>query len=248
MGQDTNDWVDNQLRERQKPCGSPIMRQCWRKLLFLHWKCDPDEIGPRLPVGLSLDLFHGAAWVGIVPFFMRSVRPVWSPSIPGVSNFLEINLRTYVRDRNNRPGVWFFSLDANQPLAVWFGRLFFSLPYVAAKMRARTTPENWIKYESYRAGVSLEYQYRASGEPFEAKLGSLEFFLLERYRLFASRGGVLFSGRVYHAPYQLSSVSVDRQDAGLFGLNGLSIPNGEAEHLIYAPGVDVSVYPVEHVK
>jgi uncharacterized protein YqjF (DUF2071 family) len=242
----TADWISDQLRERQKPTGRrPAMYQRWGNLLFLHWQCDPDEIARRLPAGLSLDLFEGAAWIGIVPFFMRAVRPVWSPPIPGLSNFLELNLRTYVRDSNGRPGVWFFSLDANQLLAIWAGRRFFSLAYVQAKMRARTTPDMWIEYESSRAGVSLEYRYRPSGAPFEAKPGSLEFFLIERYRLFAFRRGSLLSGRVYHEPYQLRAVSVDRADTGLFSLNGLSIPNGKPEHQIFASGVDVSVYSLE---
>jgi uncharacterized protein len=113
------EWIRRLLIERQLPLGqSPVMFQRWLHLLFLHWPVEPRTIQSTLPPGLQVDTFSGQGWIGIVPFFMRGVRPVGLPSIVGPSNFLELNLRTYVRDRDGRPGIWFYSLDANQPLAV----------------------------------------------------------------------------------------------------------------------------------
>jgi uncharacterized protein YqjF (DUF2071 family) len=102
------DWVKRQLIERQPPGHpSPVMFQRWLHLLFLHWSLLPDIVQRTLPEGLRVDAFEGKAWIGIVPFFMRSVRPAGFPSVPGISNFLELNLRTYVRDVSGRPGIWF---------------------------------------------------------------------------------------------------------------------------------------------
>lgn len=123
------DWIRRQLIERQPPsCQSPVMFQRWAHLLFLHWSLAPDLVQLTLPHGLQVDTFEGKAWVGIVPFFMRGVRPAGFVSVPGISNFLEMNLRTYVRDEGGRPGIWFYSLDANQALAVCLARAVLRSP------------------------------------------------------------------------------------------------------------------------
>ena len=242
-----SEWVLRQIIERQIPSRrSPVMYQCWTKLLFLHWRWDAAEIQKRLPRGLAVDCFDGSAWIGIVPFYMGGVRPAGFPPLPAVSNFLELNLRTYVRDESGGPGVWFFSLDANQPLAVCAARLFFALPYQHATMRANQI-DGWTDYLSARNGrePALNYRYRPKGTAAEAALGSLEFFLIERYRLFAFRSGQLFSARVYHMPYQLSGADLAHHDPRLFGLNGFDVPVRPPDHVCYAARVDVSIYPLD---
>jgi uncharacterized protein len=241
------DWVQRQLIERQQPSRqSAVMFQRWWHLLFLHWPLSPGIVQLTLPRGLEVDTFEGRAWVGIVPFFMREVRPVGFISVPGISNFLELNLRTYVRDAHGRPGIWFYSLDANQPLAVCLARVLFALPYKFAQMSAKLRGGE-IDYRSHRAGGknSLRYRYRASAELGEAKFGSLEFFLIERYRLFAFRGNKLLTGRVHHSPYQLQRVSVTNADPSLFAMDGFETPTDPPAHSIYSRRVDVSIYPIE---
>jgi uncharacterized protein len=244
------DWIRRQLIERQPPGRpSPVMFQRWLHLLFLHWSLSPDMVQRTLPQGLQVDAFEGKAWIGIVPFFMRGVRPAGFPSVPGISNFLELNLRTYVRDLSGRPGIWFYSLDANQPLAVCFARAAFGLPYEFATMVA-TVSDGEIDYRSQRAGHhnSLRYRYRASRKLGEASLGSLDFFLVERYRLFAHRGGKLFTGRVYHSPYHLSEVTVPDADPALFAMDGFETPAAPPTHVLYSERVDVSIYPMDLVE
>jgi uncharacterized protein len=243
------DWIKRQLIERQAPeRQSPVMFQRWLHLLFLHWSFSPDIIQRTLPQGLEADTFEGNAWIGIVPFFMRAVRPAGLVSIPGVSDFLELNLRTYVRDACGRPGIWFYSLDANQALAVCLARAAFALPYKFAQMSASIS-EGEIDYCSrrLRSKKSLRYRYRASEKLGEATFGSLEFFLIERYRLFARRGSKLLTGQVHHSPYQLRKVAVSEADPELFAMEGFETPSEPSAHAIYSERVDVSVYPVELV-
>jgi uncharacterized protein len=220
----------------------------WVHLLFLHWPLSPDIVQMTLPQSLVADTFEGNAWVGIVPFFMQGVRPAGSISIPGISNFLELNLRTYVRDARGRPGIWFYSLDANQALAVCLARAVFALPYKFAHMSAGVS-NGEIDYWSHRFGYkySLHYRYRATGKAGEAKVGSIEFFLIERYRLFARRGNNLFTARVYHSPYQLRKVTVTDADPALFAMDGFQTPAEPPVHRIYSERVDVSVYPMDFV-
>ena len=75
-----------------------------------------------MPPQLELDLFEGTAYVGLVPFTMTGVRPVGLPPVRGISSFHETNVRTYVHREGRDPGVWFFSLDAANRIAVsWLG-------------------------------------------------------------------------------------------------------------------------------
>ena len=113
--------------------GWPVMYQKWRNLLFLHWEYDAEIIAKSLPKGLYVDTYQDKAYIGIVPFEMRDVRPRFLPAVPGISNLLELNLRTYVYDEDGIPGVWFYSLDANKRFAVYMARYFFHLSYYHAK-------------------------------------------------------------------------------------------------------------------
>jgi uncharacterized protein YqjF (DUF2071 family) len=244
------DWIKRQLIERQQPVRQPpVMYQRWKHLLFLHWSLPPQVIQSTLPQGLQVDTFDGKAWIGIVPFYMQGVRPAWFVAVPGVSNFLELNLRTYVRDSSGRPGIWFYSLDANQVLAVCLARAAFALPYKYAAMSA-TVSNGEIDYRSRRFGFknALHYRYRSTEKIGEARFGSLEFFLIERYRLFACRENKLFTGQVHHSPYQLCEVAVTVADPGLFAMDGFQTPAGPPAHAIYSGRVDVSIYPIDSVK
>jgi uncharacterized protein len=240
------DWIRRQLIERQHPGGqSPAMFQQWLHLLFIHWPLPPGIVQATLPQGLEVDTFDGKAWIGIVPFFMRGVRPAGFPSVPGISSFLELNLRTYVCDLSGRPGIWFYSLDANQPLAVCMARAGFALPYRFADMGA-TLSDGGIDYRSRRFGSkrSLHYRYRPSERIGEARFGTLEFFLIERYRLFASRKNRLLTGLVNHSPYRLRKVSVTHADPELFAEDGFETPGKPPAHALYSERVDVSIFPV----
>lgn len=220
------------------------MYQSWRDLLFLHWEWDADEIQRTLPSGLTVDRHEGRAYLGVVPLKMRRVRPRFVPPIPGISNFLELNLRTYVRDANDTLGVWFYSLDANRWLAVAVARRFFHLPYHWARMRVHSNHDAII-YSSSRGGDrSLEdrYYYRPIGTERRAETGSLEFFLLERYVLFADTPRGLQAGRVYHEPYPYRDVELIDWDEGVFSLDGFEPPGRAPDHAVVSPGVDVSIY------
>lgn len=222
------------------------MFHTWQDLLFLHWSFDPDIIQATLPEGLTVDTYDGRAWLGVVPFFMRNIRPRWAFSVPWLSNFQELNLRTYAVDREGTPGVWFYSLDANCWPAVQIARRWYHLPYRWGAMSFEKSVSR-TSYSSRLRGSSSDSTCRFEYEPAEpqrvAEPGTLEFFLIERYVLFSiRRNGSLRTGRVWHEPYQIARANVPQWDAKLFGLSGLPTPEGEFENSLFSPGVDVEVF------
>jgi uncharacterized protein YqjF (DUF2071 family) len=243
--------LEQRLAVRARPPERAAMYQSWRELLFLHWSMDPAAIQAGLPAGLSVDTYEGQAWVGVVPFFMRRIRPWWSPPLPGVSNFQELNCRTYVVDEAGTPGVWFYSLEANCRPAVWWGRKFFSLPYVQARMSHSWNRQTGrVEFASQRRGepqrVASRFVYEPRGAQAPCEPGTLEFFLVERYVLFADRGeGRLMRGIVHHPPYQVSDVRVETAETGVIAANGLPQPHTAPDHCLVSRGVDVEVFALE---
>ena len=139
---------------------------------------------------------------------MSGVRLRACPPLPGTSAFLELNVRTYVKHAD-RPGVWFFSLDAESALAVRAARRGFHLPYFDAEMRL-AEEAGAIRYRSERThsgapAAELELEYGPeSGDAFEAEPGTLAHFLTERYRLYAADPkGRLRAGEIHHPPWKL---------------------------------------------
>ena len=235
------------LALRHRPKAMAIGRQRWSHLLFAHWEVAPRAIEATLPRGLFVDTFEGSAYLGIVPFFMERVRPAWLPPVPGLSWFLELNVRTYVHDAAGNPGVWFYSLDCNQPVAVAIARRFFHLPYFHARMAARQQGAT-MYYQSQRRGAAAaesRYAWELGVDGTPARAGTLEFFLVERYLLFAADAqGRLFGGRVHHTPYRIyppvvSEFSVEPARAAGFTLNG------PPASLLAAETADVTVFPLE---
>lgn len=243
--------TDDRLRVRTPPDGARLaLRQRWEDLLFLHWEVSPDEIQRRLPPGLTVDTWEGRGLLGVVPFFMRGVRPPWFCSVPWVSSFLELNVRTYVFDAAGVPGVWFFSLDANQPIAVEVARRWYRLPYQHASMSASQAAGH-IQYRCRRRGQSESACYRytvaAGGE--SAAPGSFEFFLFERYVLYSFHPGRrrLYRGFVAHEPYRYTVLEPTNEDTTPLLWEGFDVGDALPVHAASAPGFDVDAYAIEPV-
>ena len=210
-----------------------IMRQRWHSLLFAHWPLPVAEIANRLPKGLMVDSFDGNAWLGVVPFTMDRIQFRGLGTVPGANRFAELNLRTYVRDsRTGTPGVYFFSLDAANPLAVMAARSWFHLPYYWARMSATTNDSGTVEYASERRMVQqpvrFRARYRGLGPTHRMKrsvAGSMEYFLTERYCLYtADKRGRLLQGNIHHAPWPLEEAEAEIELNELPAAHGFQLP------------------------
>jgi uncharacterized protein len=205
-----------------------VMTQTWHDLLFAHWPLDSQEVRSRVPREFELDLIDGDAWVGIVPFHMTNVAPRGIPSLPGVSEFPELNVRTYVRVAD-RPGIYFFSLDAGSSLAVRAARWLLNLPYYTASMTV-TSRGNAIDFESRRGrgdgAAEFRATYQPSGPPFTSKPGSLEYFLTERYCLYhLHHHGGPYRLEIHHPRWVLQLADGEFVRNTMAAASGLALPN-----------------------
>jgi uncharacterized protein len=221
-----------------------VMRQVWRHLGFLHWPIASAVIAPLLPSGLQVDTLDGVAYLGLVPFTIPLSRTV-RLGLPVAPAFHELNLRTYVHRDGRDPGVWFFSLDAASRLAVVGARLGYHLPYFHARMSMELTGGPSVEYRSRRLAVGLPAEfsgrYCPTGPAAEAVVGSLEFFLAERYLLYAWDGRRLSTARVQHAPYPLQPAAAFDVRQSLTSAAGLPSIVAPPPLVHYAREVDVRI-------
>lgn len=236
----------DRLSIRQRPNSHPIMYQNWGKLLFMHWPVEAGLLRSLIPKQLEIDTFEGSAWIGVVPFTMWGIRAAFLPPIPGTSAFHELNVRTYVH-LNGVPGVWFFSLDAANKLAVWGARKFFYLPYFNAEMALEQTGDT-INYSSVRRdnhGAPAEFQSNWSiGNSIPiATPDSLEFFLTERYCLYSENSGEIYRALIHHPPWPLRQAVVSGLNSTMIESIGISEPSGDP-HLRYAEAIRVEIWPL----
>lgn len=232
------------------PPRSPwIMHQSWHDLLFAHWPIEPSALRPLIPTALPIDVFDGAAWVGVVPFRMTGVRLRGTPSLPRVSAFAELNVRTYVT-LDGKPGVWFFSLDAAEPIAVAAARRLYRLPYFHAQMRCEHAGDG-IDYSSSRVPgrhepAEFRGRYHPTGPVFTAPQGSLERWLTERYCLYtADAAGRIHRGEIHHAPWPLQPAAAEISVNTMATAAGIALAG--APHLLFAERIDTVVWPIGRV-
>jgi len=221
-----------------------IMGQTWEELLFAHWRVPVEEVRQHVPEWLEVEEHDGSAWLGVTPFRLTGLRGRGMLPIPYVSSFLELNVRTYVR-AEDKPGIWFFSLDASSRVAVEAARRTYRLPYFHARMSASKRGE-WVDYECSRideAGRVFSARYRPDGPVSHAEPGSLEWFLAERYCLYATGDrGSLARAEIHHErwPLQPAEAAIELASISPLELRGDPL-------LHFSRRQDVVIWPLESV-
>lgn len=236
----------HRLAMRQRPKGQPIMHQNWGKLLFMHWRIDEQLLRPLIPPQLSIDTYHGSAWIAIAPFTMWDIRalPPFLPPVPGLSSAHELNVRTYVHF-NNVPGVWFFSLDCNSSAAVLGARMFYHLPYYNADIELTEDEAGSIDYSLTRTDeppAEFAATWKVGKKLPVSETGSLEFFLTERYCLFSEHNESIYQARIHHLPWPLQSAELVSLNSKMIESQGLPTRT-EDPHLHYCEELSVDIWP-----
>ena len=204
------------------PRGPWLIQQSWLNVLFAHYPLPLERVRARVPAQLEIDTFDGRAWVSVVAF---RIDPFRTRGVPVAMKFPELNLRTYVTV-DGKPGVYFFSLDAASQTAVTGARALFRLNYYYAAINlAGHGRTEFTSRRLERPRADFHASYRVAGDPLSISSSSLDYWLVERYCLYATRGGPTFRVDIHHMPWVLQPASAELQPNELFESAGLPIPD-----------------------
>ena len=178
--------------------------QEWNNVIFLHWQVELDELKKYVPKELTIDLFNGSPWVSVVAFTMEKVRLKYLPSFPPISNFDEINIRTYVTS-GNKSGVYFLSIEGGTNISCKIAKGISSLPYRFSTMKRTDTlyQSNNLEYNE-----KLEIEYNI-GEKIKSKL-PLDKWLTERYALFQDTKACMNEFEIHHEEWPLHEIELSK--------------------------------------
>ena len=237
-------------RPYPQPTTPWVMRQTWHDLLFMHWPVSIESLRPHIPPSLTIDKFDGQAWIAVVPFRMSRIAPHGLFPVPWLSAFPELNVRTYVI-RDGKPGVWFFSLEAGNALAVQIARTWFKLPYFHAQMRCEQM-QSVLSYASHRIhrnapSANFIASYKPIAAPYDAQPGSLEYFLTARYCLYTTNAqGHVYRGEIHHAPWPLQLAQAAVEKNTMTDWLNISLPDVKPL-LHFSRKLEVVVWPLERL-
>lgn len=236
-------------REYPIPTGPWVMSQLWLELLFAHCPIKPDVLRSLIPSVFDIDTFEREAWVGVVPFRMRNIHPRGLPSVQGLSHFPELNVRTYVTVKG-RPGVYFFSLDAGNPIAVAIARAVFHLPYFNASMTCEQKGDS-IHYRSHRThhnAPAADYvaNYRPIGPVEYSGHDTLAHWLTERYSLYTTFQNHLYRGEIHHPQWPLQPAELEVEQDTMALSHNIHLPDTELL-LHYSQRQEVLIWPLHRI-
>ncbi len=232
--------IDHLLSQTaHRPFALPAGRWCyyqeWNRALFLHWRVPSEVLRPLVPPGLHIDTIEGHAYVSLVAFTMEGIRPRGLPGAGFVSDFDEINVRTYVA-HGGRHGVYFLSIEAGKLLSTWLARVLSGLPYQKADI-CRT--DNSYRSVQYGKGFHFNVTFE-TGKPIRFKTG-LDLWLTERYCLYLDRRKNLFRYDIHHQEWPIQSVDLSMLAID-YRISGVQL-YGAPDALHYAEGVQVLAWP-----
>jgi uncharacterized protein YqjF (DUF2071 family) len=221
------------------------MGQSWIDLLFAHWRLPAATLRSVVPAAVPIDTFDGSAWLGITPFEVVGLHPRGVPPLPWLSRFPELNVRTYTTI-GGRPGIWFFSLDADRAAAALAARLTYRLPYRHATMSiARAGTRIAYRSRAHGAPAAFAATYEPAGPAAVPGPGTLEHFLTERYSLFTrDRRGRLCRADIHHPPWPLQPARAEVAENTMAAPLGIEPPAG-GPLLHFAARQDVLVWPLQ---
>lgn len=190
-------------RDWQYPSKPWKYYQEWNKALFFHYKIDSSILRELVPEELEIDEINDSAWVSLVAFTMEKIRPRFLPAFSPISDFEEINLRTYVT-KDGKAGVYFLSIEAGKLISAIVAKSLSRLPYEKSNLQ-RT--ENSYQGNHEKRNFSLLADFHV-GMKVKHKT-ELDLFLTERYCLYLKENNQLFRYETHHLPWNINQLELE---------------------------------------
>ena len=223
------------MKNNQRTHQNWLIKQKWEHVMFLTWFIDPELIRNKVP--FELDLIEGKAAISIVPFKMSKIRFRGLPEIPFASALLELNIRTYVRVQN-KPGIYFFTLDTDSFFGKILANQFFKLPYEYAKISAEFPLPDKSEYRFFSSRSEYQWKLNASIEEQITKKHETDLWMTERYHLFQKHRGKTLMGTVIHSPWNLKRASINEISGNFMDTIGIKTST-TPDHILYSSEIDV---------
>lgn len=186
------------------PSGQWSYYQEWNSALFLHWKVSLDELVKLIPKGISIDTFNGECWITLVAFTMEKIRPRRLPSVAAISDFQEINVRTYL-SKDGKKGVYFLRIEAGKKVSTFVAKLLSGLPYENANIDLQNM-SNPYKYFASNNNRNSKFDATFTIGKRIANKTELDNWLTERYCLYLEKNKILYRYETHHKPWVLDTV------------------------------------------
>jgi uncharacterized protein len=233
--QDTNN------RQFPLPEGRWQSYQEWHNVVMLHWRVPLHLIAALLPPGLEPDTFEGEAWVSWLGFTVKKMRPRALPSVPYMSTFEEVNLRTYVT-QNGQPGIYLLSAEAGKCLTAYLARIITGIPYVMVPIK---TKPGLMCIQNTVHHFNARVNYSSSG-PVEDKT-PLDYWLTERHSLYVQQNKKLFRYDIHHKEWKLNNVIVSAASLK-YKIDGLTVGKAMPNKKHFAKKVRVVLWGKKEIK
>lgn len=224
-------------RPFELPKGKWAYYQEWNNALFLHWKIPAEVLQELIPEKLKLDIFNGEAYVSLVAFTMQKIRPKNLPPVKFISDFDEINLRTYI-DVDSKKGVYFLNIEGAKTLSVFIAKALSGLPYeksLVQRSKGKYKSTNHLK--KFHLDTTFEVK-----EPLTYKT-ELDLWLTERYCLYLEKNDKLFRYDIHHKEWDIKMVEISQLDIN-YSIGNLNL-NGNPNYVHYSDGVEVIAWSKE---
>lgn len=213
------------------PAGMWKYYQEWNNAVFLHWRVNVHQLKQFVPDELKIDLFQGRPWVSLVAFTMEKIRPRNLPAFSPISNFHEINVRTYVK-YENKLGVYFLSIEGGNRVSCRVANVLSDLPYRFSKMKRQ---RKLLYSENSRFKEKLKISYEV-GNKITTKT-EIEKWLIERYLLLQEKKSSISKYEIHHIEWPTFEMDLKQLDIEYPRFEKLL--NNVPELCHYSPGVQV---------
>lgn len=222
------------------PKGNWVYYQEWNKALFLHWIVPFELLREYVPNHLDLDTFKGNCYISLVAFTMEKIRPRFLPSIKCISDFDEVNLRTYVYNGNKR-GVYFLNIEAGKSVSSFIAKVISGLPY--EKSTINRTDGLYSSINSNK-GFRLHAEYKIE-ETISDKT-ELDKWLTERYCLYLDKENIIYRYDIHHKEWEIKKVAINSLNVN-YKIGEIDLSNRQPNLTHYSEGIKVIAWKREPV-
>lgn len=218
-------------RPWKMPSESWRFYQEWNRAIFLHWEVELEELLKFVPQELEIDLFEGKPWVSLVAFTMEKIRPKYLPAFPPISNFHEINIRTYVKSKG-KTGVYFLSIEGGKKISCSVAKSMSELPYRFSKIK-RTANTYKACNSAFNDQFLIKYEVGID-KPGKSELDK---WLTERYALFQDTKNAINEFEIHHLEWPIKEININQLEYNYQRFSKLFKAQPKLTH--YSEGVQV---------